>query len=150
MITDKLTQFANAVALNTGSAGTYLIGDVIDLDVARDVGQGYPLFLVVNIETTATSGGSATLAVTLASDAQAAIATDGTATRHLTSPIFAVSTLSAGKNLLKAVIPMEGTEYERFLGILQVTAGAAFTGGKISAFLTINPAGWKALPDGVS
>jgi hypothetical protein len=150
MITDKLTQFANGVALNTGGAGSYLIGDVVDLQVARDVGQGYPLYLVLNIETTATSGGAATLALSLASDAQAAIAVDGTQTVHVTTPVVALSALSAGKNMAKVVIPMEGLVYERYLGIIQITAGAAFTGGKIDAFLTINPAGWKALPDGAN
>lgn len=150
MITDKLTQFASAVAMDTGAAGTYLVGDVVDLEVARDVGQGYPLYLVINIETTATSGGSATASFTLASDAQAAIAADGSATAHLTTPVVAVAALVAGKNMLKAVIPMEGLEYERYLGILQTTAVAAFTAGKIDAFLTINPAGWKALPDGAN
>lgn len=150
MITDKLTQFASAVAMDTGAAGTYLVGDVVDLEVARDVGQGYPLYLVINIETTATSGGSATASFTLASDAQAAIAADGSATAHLTTPVVAVAALVAGKNMLKAVIPMEGLEYERYLGILQTTGVAAFTAGKIDAFLTINPAGWKALPDGAN
>ena len=31
MILDTLNQFCSAVALNTGGAGTYLVGDVIDL-----------------------------------------------------------------------------------------------------------------------
>jgi hypothetical protein len=150
MITDKLTQFANAEAVNTGVVASYLVGDVIDLQTARDIGQGYPLYLVVNIETTATSGGSATASLSLASDAQAAIAVDGSQTVHVTTPVVAVADLTAGKNMAKVVIPMEGLVYERYLGIIQITAGAAFTGGKIDAFLTINPAGWKALPDGAN
>jgi hypothetical protein len=56
----------------------------------------------------------------------------------------------AGTNIMKAVIPMEGSVYERYVGIVQTTAGVAFTGGAIDAFLTINPTGWKALPDGAN
>jgi hypothetical protein len=150
MITDKRTQFADAEAVNTGVVASYLVGDVIDLEVARDIGQGYPLYLVVNVQTTATSGGSATASFSLASDAQAAIAVDGSQTTHVTSKVFAVAAMTAGTNLLKVVIPMEGSEYERYVGLIQTTAGVAFTGGAVDAFLTINPTGWKALPDGAN
>ena len=43
MILDERNEFADAVALNTGAAGSYLIGDQIDLGVARDIGNGEPL-----------------------------------------------------------------------------------------------------------
>lgn len=148
MIIDKLTTFADAEALNTGSAGTYLVGDVIDLQAVRDLGQGNPIYLVIQMETTATSGGSATGKFTFASDAQAAIATDGTATVHAESDAFAVADMSAGTEILKIALPMEGNEYERYLGILQTTGVAAFTAGAIDAFITPVPTGWKAYPDG--
>ena len=150
MMHDKLTTFAKATALNTGGAGTYLVGDVIDLQSSTDIGQGHPLFLVLNIKTTATSGGAATAVFSLASDAQAAIATNGTATVHVASGVRALASMSAGSNVMKVIIPMEGNVYERYVGILQTTAGAAFTGGTIDAFLTINPSGWKALPEGMN
>ena len=148
MITDKLTRFCTATALNTGAAGTYLVGDVVDMQAARDIGQGVPIYLVVSVATTATSGGSATLQVQLASDAQEAIATDGSASVHAVSATFAVADMTAGTNVMKAIIPMEGVEYERYLGLLQITGGAAFTAGAIDAFLTPTPAGWKAYADG--
>lgn len=147
MITDRLNTFALATALNTGAAGTYLVGDVIDLGTARDIGQGNPIYLVVQVDTTATSGGAATLQIKLASDAQAAIATDGSATEHVVSPTIAVASLTAGKRILVVAIPYEGNVYERYLGILQVTGTAAFTAGKIDAFLTQTPSAWKAMAD---
>lgn len=147
MITDRLNTFALATALNTGAAGTYLVGDVIDLGTARDIGQGNPIYLVVQVDTTATSGGAATLQIKLASDAQAAIATDGSATEHVVSPAIAVASLTAGKRILVVAIPFEGNVYERYLGILQVTGTAAFTAGKIDAFLTQTPSAWKAMAD---
>jgi hypothetical protein len=73
MILDERNEFCDATALNTGGAGSYLVGDVIDLGAAsRDIGMGESLFLVIQVDTTATSGGSATGAFHLASDAQAA------------------------------------------------------------------------------
>jgi hypothetical protein len=44
-----------------------------------------------------------------------------------------------------AVVPLpQGRNYERYLGILQTTAVAAFTAGKVNAFLTKDPAVWRA------
>lgn len=144
MITDKLATFCNAVALNTGPAGNYLIGDVINLETVRDIGQGQPIFLVVTVETTATSGGAATGQFKLVSDAQVAIDPD-TATVHASSAAFAVADMVAGTNLLTVVIPMEGAAYEQYLGIVQTTGTAAFTAGKVNAFLTLDVSKWKAL-----
>ena len=135
MIIDKRTEFADAVALNTGAAGTYLIGNVIDLEkTGLDMGQGEPVYLVISVDTAATSGGSATAAFTLASDAQAAIATDGSATVHFKTDAVPVAQLVTGKQITMVALPA-GT-YERYLGILQTTGTAAFTAGKVNAFLT--------------
>jgi hypothetical protein len=148
MILDEFNEFADATALNTGAAGSYLIGDVIDLGaMTQDIGNGEPLYLVMQVDTTATSGGSATGQFHLASDAQAAIAVDGSATVHFSTSAIPVATLTSGYTIAIVAIP-HGT-YERYLGILQTTAVAAFTAGKINAFLTHDPAKWVATPDGI-
>ena len=149
MYVDRLNEFCDNVALNTGAAGTYLIGNQIDLVVARDIGMGMggQLYLVAQVSEAATSGGSATLQLQLASDSTAAIATDGTASIHLTSATFAVAALTAGKVLMVMPLPLEGVAYERFLGIRQITGTAAFTGGKVDVFLTTDPQVWKAYAD---
>lgn len=147
MILDERNEFCDATSLNTGAAGSYLLGDVIDLGAAPgDLGNGQPLYLIIQVDTAATSGGSATGDFTLASDAQAAIATDGSATVHATTGAIAVAALTAGRTFCFA-IPLIGNTYERYLGILQTTATAAFTAGKINAFLTLDPTGWRAYPD---
>lgn len=149
MILDERLEFCDATALNTGAAGSYLLGDVIDLQLAAggDIGSGQPLYLVIQVDTTATSGGSATANFTLASDAQAAIATDGSATVHATTGARTVASLVAGTTVAVLALPMQGNAYERYLGILQTTATAAFTAGKINAFLTLDPTGNRAYPD---
>lgn len=136
MILDERLEFCDATALNTGAAASYLVGDVVDLNPARNIGRGMPLWLVIQIDTTATSGGSATGQFHLASDAQAAIAVDGTATYHWSSGAIAVATLVAAYTVAAVALPSEPPTYERYLGILQTTAVAAFTAGKINAFLT--------------
>lgn len=148
MIMDELNEFCDATALNTGAAGSYLLGDVMDLGAngtLKAFGQGRPVYWVVQVATTATSGGSATGNIILASDAQAAIATDGSATVHAQTGAIAVATLVAG---YRRVIPLPVDKlYERYLGTLQTTAVAAFTAGAIDSFLTLDPAGWYAMPE---
>lgn len=152
MILDERTEFCDAVALNTGAAGTYLLGDQIDLGVARDIGAGQPLYLVVTVDTGITVGtGTGTVSFSLASDASAAIATDGSATVHATSAAWATSTtaIPAGTVLFAVALPMQGTTYERYLGILQSTGTTAINAGKINAFLTHDVAKYKAYADAI-
>lgn len=145
MILDERNEFCDATALNTGAAGTYLIGDQIDLGTARDVGNGQPMYLVITVDTLPTSADStATAQFSLASDASASIATDGSATVHLQTKAFAISEMAAGTVLAAIALPMEGVAYERYLGILQTTGTQAFTGGKVNAFLTHDVAKWKS------
>jgi hypothetical protein len=149
MILDERAEFCDATALNTGAAASYLIGDVMDLgSTTQDIGAGEDLYVVIQVDTTATSGGSATGAFHVVTDAQAAIAVDGTATYHLSTQAKAVATLTAGTLILAAKLPPGA--YERYLGILQTTAVAAFTAGKVNAFLTKDISRWQAYPDAVN
>lgn len=155
-ILDSNLEFADAVSVAAG-AGTALIGDVIDLSaVQRDVGNGEPMYFVINVDTEIITGGSAgTIVFTLASDAAAAIATDGTATIHYQSHDFITDDVAANSPELNAggypvviALPLEGVPYERYLGVLATIATTTVTAGKINAFLTMDPIGWKPYPDG--
>lgn len=148
MVLDERLEFADATAINTGGAANYLIGDVIDLGPAhRDIGVGEPLFLVITVDTALLSA-TGTISFALVSDAQAAIATDGTATEHYRTKAALQAAVVAGVMVAAVALPMEGPVYERYLGILQTTAVAAFTAGKINAFLTHDVAKWAAYADG--
>lgn len=155
MIMDELLEFADAVSV-AAAAGTALIGDVIDLgSAARDIGNGEQLYLVITVDTEIITGGSAgTLQFQLVSDAQAAIATDGTATVHYASKLFVTDDAAANDAEMNAggvpvcvALPLHGPPYERYLGILAVTATTTTTAGKINAFLTKDPARWKSYPN---
>lgn len=154
MIMDERLEFADAVSV-AAAAGTALIGDVIDLTVARDIGNGEPLYLVITTDTEIITGGVAgTVQFKLVSDAQAAIATDGTASEHYATKAYVTAgaaandaQLNAGGVIACVALPMEGVVYERYLGILCVTATTTTTAGKINAFLTRDAAKWKAYAD---
>lgn len=155
MIIDDRLEFADALALNTGAAGTYNLGDVIDTqgttigsaNLTRDLGAADPLYLVVRISTAATSGGLATLQIRLVSDDSATPSTT-TATVHYTSAAVPVASLVAG--YLVAVVALPSGSYERYLGVQQITGTAAFTAGNVDMFLTNDPAIWRAYSDNVA
>lgn len=141
MILDERTEFCDATALNTGAAGSYLIGDVLDTGIARELGGDRALYLVVTVDTTATSGGSATGTFNLVTDDNASLSSPATV---IASKAWAVADMTAGKVLMAVALPLQGTAYERYLGIQQVTGTAAFTAGKVNAFLTTDVARWVA------
>ena len=155
MILDERLEFADATSV-AAAAGTALIGDVIDMETARDIGAGEPIYLVITCDTSIITGGAAgTVKFQLASDAQAAIATDGSATVHFDTGTFVTdgddaNELDAGAVIAAVALPMEGKVYEQYLGILCVTATTTTTAGAINAFLTKDVAKWKAYADGQS
>jgi len=151
MIIDARNEFCDAIALNTGGAGTYLLGSQIDTGAAGSLASANNdhLYLVITVDTLPTSANStATATFTLASDASAAVATDGSASVHLVTKAFSISEMAAGTVLYCGKLPYSAAEpYEQYLGILQTTGTQAFTAGKINAFLTADPAAWAATPD---
>lgn len=158
MILDERNEFADAVSV-AAAAGTALIGDVIDLGtIARDIGVAEHLFLVISVDTEIITGGVAgTIKFQLASDAQAAIATDGTATIHYDTGTFVTDDAAANSDLLNAgsilahiAIPMQGNTYERYLGILCTIGTTTVTAGAISAYLTPDKHSMKYYAEGAN
>ena len=149
MLLDERSEFADAVAVSTGGAATTLLGDVMDLGTVRDIGVAKPpLYLVIQVST-AVAGGTS-LQFVLASDSQAAIATDGNETRHSLTDAFAVADLVQG---FQTAIPLPTGDvansvapYERFLGVLVIGVGTQ-TAGAINAFLTASVPSTRSYPD---
>lgn len=153
MILDDRLEFADALALNTGAAGTYNLGDVVDLkgpttapNSTVDL-EGSDMYLIVRVATAATSGGAATLQVRLVSDTSATPSTSAPAGVHFASAVFALASLVAGATV--AAVRLPSGNYSRYLGIQQITGTAAFTGGALDAFLTSDPALYRAYADNV-
>ena len=153
MIVDTLTEFCDADSV-AAAASTALIGDVVDISEVRDVGAGSQIYLVIQCTTSIITGGVAgTIKFQLASDAQAAIAVDGSATVHFDTGTFVTdgddaNALDAGAVIAKIQLPMESVNtYERFLGILCTIATTTVTAGAIDAFLTLDPSNIRQYPD---
>jgi hypothetical protein len=126
------SQTTSPLALNTGAAGTYVIGDTIDLTTTgRDIGAGEgigDLFLVIMMATTAAGAGASAQFNLITSDSPS-----------MTAPVvitgtqaFPVASLVAGYQALAIRLP--AAVYKRYLGLQQVTSGAAFTAGSVYAF----------------
>lgn len=145
-IMDSRTLFGEDFDLDQ-EAGTYLLTNQIDLGTAgRDPGNGQPVYLNVVVTETFTDGGdSATLQLRLASDDSASIHAT-TSTGHLLTAPMLKALLVAG-NRFSFPIPVEGLAYERFLGLQAIVGTAGFDAGMITAWLSLDPIGWKAHPD---
>lgn len=147
MILDSLNEFCDATALNTGAAGTYLIGNQIDLGAGdKPIGATDCAYVVLTVDTGITVASSTgTVQFLLASDSTASIATDGSATVHMMTKAWATSTTAIAAGTVLGVFELPpGFTYERYLGILQVTGTTAVNAGKINAFITYDPAVWAA------
>ena len=146
MITDAFNTFASAVA--TGNIGTNLLGDVINLEDLRDIGNGKQLFLNVVVQTAIAAGAGGTIAVKLTSGTDAALSSP---VDHVVSGTFdANAGIAAGTVLLNIALPAEGTEYKQYIGVQEVVAVANTSAGAIDAYLTIDQRAYKAYPDAVN
>lgn len=153
MILDGLLQFDSAVSLAIG-AGTQASTNVIDLGVAsgipssangggaRDMGIGDDpaLKFVVQVTTTFTSGGAATLAVALQGAIDNGSGVPAAFSTWWTSPTYALATLNAGSRLFDMDMPRppDGIAIPRFLRLLYTVGTTNFTAGNVSAYLVID------------
>jgi len=153
MIRDTLTTFCDAESVAM-AAGNTVVGDVIDLGaVSRNIGMSRQMYLVLVCTTSIiTAGGAGTIKFTLESDSTADLATS--ATTHWDSGTFVTdgddaNALDAGDLIAVVALPMGNvSEYERYLGIRATVATQEVTAGAIDAFLTLDPYGWAAYPEG--
>jgi hypothetical protein len=148
MISDSLLNLAVGVALNTGGAGSYTIGNQIDLGAAeRPIGSLVgmsALFLVITFDVEPDSAGEAATAnFQLITDDNSAMSS---ATVLAQSGAIGENSMTVGSQI---VIPLpQGVAYERYIALRQVTAGEAFTAGTINAIITPTVENHFAYPQG--
>lgn len=164
MILDERTEFADNVSV-AAAAGTALIGDVIDLNstaIAPNTTtnlEGSDMYLVIQTGATEiiTGGTAGTIQFHLVSDALATLGagvvancTSHYATAALVTDDAAANdaSLSAGGLIYCGKLP-HGS-YERYLGILCTIGTTTVTAGTINAFLTSDPALYRAYADNVA
>lgn len=145
-ISDKLATFADDTALNTGAAGSYIIGDQIDLQVA-EAGLGAmtglaALYVVIAVEDAATSGGNATASFSIVTDDNPSLSSPAVLATTAAVP---VADMTAGKLVAVLALPT-GVGVQRYLGLQQTTGTAAFTAGSVNAYITPTPPFRHAYP----
>lgn len=144
MIFDEMTEFCDATSA-TINIGNAILGDVVDLGATptlRDIGNGEPLYLVLQV-TTAFAGAGATVTFDLCSDSTADLATSKTT--HLSTGAIPVANLAVGKQYSFAL--PHGATYERYLGLWETVAATNLSAGAVNAFLTRDVALATAYPD---
>lgn len=142
MILDDRLEFFDGLVIP--AAGTAVVGDQIDLEVERDIGQGQPIYWYVALETPAEAGTS--IQFQLITDEAADMAAP---TVLVSSAVIPLADLNAGKMPVMMALPAEGISYERYLACRIVVAGD-FTAGTISSGLTLDKAGYRSYPQGVN
>lgn len=153
MILDALLQFDNAVSLAI-AAGTQASTNVIDLGVtsgiptsangggARDIGIGDSpaMKLVVQVTTTFTSGGAATLVVALQGAVDNGAGAPAAFSTWWSSPAYALAALNAGSRLFDMDMPRppDGIAIPRYLRLLYTVGAATVTAGNISSYIVLD------------
>lgn len=152
MILDSQLQFSSAQNL-AQIVGNYVSTNSIDLHLsgipvlanlqgARDMGIGDDpaLKLLVQVSTTFTSGGAATLAVNLQGATDNGSGVANAFTTWWGSPAYALATLVAGARLLDMDMPRPpaGVAIPRFLQLQYVVGGATTTAGNVSSYIVLD------------
>lgn len=147
MLIDSRSRFAVPTALSTAGTTTGLkFGEALDMSVARDLGEGHPIHLWIDITTAATSGGSATVGFQFVTADVEALTTNVEVVWQ--SPSIAVASLVAGYRFPLLSLPYYN--YRRWIGLRQVIGTAALTAGAAEGFLTTDASSWRAYADAVN
>ena len=141
---DTLTNFGLGTVINTGAAGSYMSGAALDLSLARDVGAGKPLYLVISMSVAA--AGVGTLQFALLTDAQDPAVVG--AEQLVLTPEFVAADLVAGKLVFAVALPSGHPPYERYIQLMQIITGTAWTAGAFNAYLTDAVPNWVSYADG--
>lgn len=139
MIVDNNLYMSDAQAVTASAAST----KSLDFGSAlRHIGDGEELNLVVQVASTLTSGGSATVQVSLQDS------TDNSSfTTVASGPAIAYGSLPAGTELLRIKLP---AGLRRYIQVYYTIGTADLTGGTFNAFLTLDRQNNIARPSGFS
>lgn len=125
MITDALTAVSGSITGNTvtgqdfkGNGTTVVSTNTIDLGVARDIGEGAPLY--ARVEVTVAAAGGTSVEFQAISSAAADLSTP---TVLGTSGAIAVASLTAGAKVAFRINPKLASNGQRYLGIQAVNVG---------------------------
>lgn len=144
MLVDAHNLFSDAQTVTTNSENGVLSTNAIDLQVARNIGVGENLYVVVIVDTPMAGAGD-TLTVDLVTDAYAALNSPTTIQTIGTFP----ANSPAGTRLVARIQPSDS--FEQYIGLLYTAAGSgALESGAFTAFLTHDIDASKAYADNIT
>lgn len=134
MITDNFLRLSGSLTAGsaTGQAVTATANstNVVDLSLARDVGEGEELYVQFTVGTAFTAAGAATLTPTIVVSAADTLTTP---TTIATAGTIAVATLVAGYSFAVRLNPQIASLGLRYLGAIYTVATGPMTAGTITA-----------------
>lgn len=139
---DKQNEFSDSQAVTVTAISTNVIDTLpgIRAGLTQNLGGPEAIYLVIEVDTTFTAGGAATLTASLESDSTANLATSPTV--HFVTAAIPVASLTAKSKV--AVVALPFGAFERYLGVRYTVATGPMTAGAISAYLTRDPSFWVA------
>ena len=133
MLTDNFLRLSGDTTTGsaTGSAITVTANstNVVDLSVARDIGEGEDLYAQFTVNTAFTAAGSATMTIALVVSAAAALTTP---TTLQTTTAIPVATLIAGYTFAFRIDPAIASLGLRYLGVIYTIATGPMTAGTMT------------------
>jgi len=143
---DTRLEFSDVQDGGAFGTGINLADKAIPLEVARNVGNGDPLYWIIRVEEEAvTSAGAAGVNFKLITDALAAM---GSPVVLVETGIIAKALLVIGKEI---IIPLPVTDlYEEFLSVDYFVDTAALTAGKFSSYVTDKLQQNRSYPNNIS
>lgn len=128
MILDAKLELSDAQAETTIAA--HDSDNVIDFGIADpNIGEGTSIMLYVVVNTTVTSGGAGTVAVSLEDSPD-----NSTWTQRYTTPALAKATLVQGYEIIAMPLP---DDIQRYVKVVYTIGTAALTAGKFDAYLSL-------------
>jgi hypothetical protein len=145
MVLDKYLEFDDTRAALTASAISTNVVDLGATNLLKDLGSGYPIWFVVQVDTTGTGTGTVVIALVSGGD----VALQTTPVTHIASPAIVGTNLVAGAEIIRAPLPSQGflaavpiadnvMAYKQYLGV-QYTISGTVGAVQTSAFLLLNP-----------
>lgn len=127
MYIDAQLQFSDAQALTSAAASTNLV----DLGIARDIGNGSELFIVLVVDVALTDASSnSTVAVILQTDS-----VEGFGSPLTGQTLFTIAATAAVGTKYIARIQPDGAD-ERYIRLYFTPANGDLTTGSVTAFIT--------------
>lgn len=140
MILDAKLLFSDAQTFTTGSENGVKSTSSVDLSVARNIGVGTQLYVVIQVATTQVATSADVTYIDLVTDDNEGLNSHAVVQRLGTLPANSV----AGTTIVAPLPPEGSVAYQQYVGLLYTSYDHAQTAGALTAFITKDPDLYKS------